>query len=513
MKNSLVFLIICISAISYGLWLHIQAGYNLPMPVGDEVAFYYPAHNLAEKGTMLSPQINPDRVLFWMPPGYVIFLSGWLKIAGTGMASARWLSFILSSVAFLLWSIWLYRFYRPRPVQAPGFKLPGRGINAQGFSIGFLAFAFLSVHWVVMGNFIRMEALLLCMAGAGLLLQQGRQVWASLAVLALALSVHPNAIYFLFWWAIVNVIGWRQAKQSIKNLRRQLWVIGPCLLLLGIFTLYWLNNWPQVLADWKFQLGTREAGGLALLAFRPDQAVFLVGIAAAIFVVWRKGQLPAHAPLLFLCLVLWLLRVLGQGWSYGIFSVLSATLLAGWWVVFLAQGWAWFGFLQKSDFLRHAIPASLAMACLLVARVFSWPIPAAQQWMGMQPEGIFTTPYFTQDDRLVLKQKLRALGYQHQQRFGRSARVYFLPEGDGIIINGPEPLPTQPWMHTLPIFTDSAPDYILWHRTARGVFFNYATEDMSQICQPDTLPTWHWRAGHQWLLLNVKGKRPAWMRN
>ena len=74
------------------LFSHHQLGFKYPMPWPDEGSFLWQAISFQENNTLFATELNPDRPVFWMPPGYMVWSGFLFKITGFSFVFARFLS-------------------------------------------------------------------------------------------------------------------------------------------------------------------------------------------------------------------------------------------------------------------------------------------------------------------------------------------------------------------------------------------------------------------------------------
>ena len=85
------------------LWVHRQAGLTFPVPWPDEGTLLWQALAVARDNTLFAPQINPERHVMWMPPGYMIVQGLVFKLTDFSLTWARMLSasYLLGAVSAL----------------------------------------------------------------------------------------------------------------------------------------------------------------------------------------------------------------------------------------------------------------------------------------------------------------------------------------------------------------------------------------------------------------------------
>jgi hypothetical protein len=226
--------------------------------------------------------------------------------------------------------------------------------------------------------------------------------------------------------------------------------------------------------------------------------VFATALSAFIFwaIKSKNKQLGFVLATAFMC---WVLRILGQGWSYGIFNVIAVTLVLGcglFWVQQRLAAWVY----APSVWVQRVLLGLLvvgAVPVLAVGKIYNIPLTnrAAYAWNGMQMQPK-DTPFMTADDarniyQLLLK-KLPA----------KQNKVYFVGEAEGIEI---APSDTGRILHVMPIFEQNYPDYIVIHHSTPSSFFD---DEMRQIVKNLPLgtalpPPIYQRQDQRWYLIPV----------
>ena len=62
------------------LAVHARAGFTFPPPWIDEAQFLWQAKAIADTGTLLAPQLHPERAILWMPPGWFVLTGAALRV-------------------------------------------------------------------------------------------------------------------------------------------------------------------------------------------------------------------------------------------------------------------------------------------------------------------------------------------------------------------------------------------------------------------------------------------------
>jgi len=253
---------------------HRSAGLTLPLPWNDETTFLWPAIHFAQQNTLLSPELNADRPLMWMPPGYMLILGLIFKIIPFSFVFVRWLSWGFMALAYVMLILWMRRY---------------RSFWA---ALLFLSLFWLNSTFACAGNVARMDGLLLLLVTAGYLLCAHQAFWKGLPLLACSLLVHPNGIYF-FGAALVAVLlqsaPWRRPTQSEKGL------IVLAILAWVAYGLYVHLNWEGFQNDMAMQFSRKKDWNpLALLLRWPTCGYMtlyaMIGLVAS--VKFRRYLLP-----------------------------------------------------------------------------------------------------------------------------------------------------------------------------------------------------------------------------
>lgn len=231
------------------LFVRLALGLEFPIPWNDETAFISQAFEFSRSGSFFVYGLNSERVVMWMPPGFMLVLAGVYKVFGYSFEVSRWVSCVfylgIAGVALLVLRTSLHGWRRHM-----GMLL--------------MLVAFLSPYALVTSNIARMEALYSLIFMLSLLASLKRQYVLGLALVLFAATVHFNAVYFLLPYAALVV--W-------KILCRESLTVGPWELLalvlataaLGGYGLFVFKNVGGFLEDMRFQfdfkLGSAVMGG------------------------------------------------------------------------------------------------------------------------------------------------------------------------------------------------------------------------------------------------------------
>ena len=77
--------VVLVAAVVY-LWLHAGASLTFPIPWPDEASAMWPAIAIERTGSLFAPQLNPERDVLWMPPGYMVVSGLIFKVFGFSLS-------------------------------------------------------------------------------------------------------------------------------------------------------------------------------------------------------------------------------------------------------------------------------------------------------------------------------------------------------------------------------------------------------------------------------------------
>lgn len=220
------------------LTIRLGMGFEFPVPWNDETAFISQAFEFSRTGSFYVYGLNTERVVMWMPPGYMLLLAAVYKLFGYSFEISRWVSCLLFLGAFGT-ALGVLRQLRLR-----GWK--------QVVALVLTLLAFLSPYSLVISNIARMDVLYAFVFLASLWAMLRSHYALGLALVLIGAVVHFNAVYMLLPYGVL--IGW-------KIVRREQLVIGPfelaalvlaCLALAG-YGVFVLKHIGGFLEDMKFQ--------------------------------------------------------------------------------------------------------------------------------------------------------------------------------------------------------------------------------------------------------------------
>jgi hypothetical protein len=418
---------------------HARAGFTFPPPWIDEAQFLWQAKAVADTGTLLAPQLDPDRPILWMPPGWFWVTGAAFRVLGFDFALARSLSLVFLLAAFALLAGLL------------------RGLPYPRASLVLAGMFFLGRTFVAAGNVARMESLLLLGAVGGFALLRSGRLWPGLALLAATPLVHPNGIWFLAgglaWLWLAPGPGARLARPDALGLAALLAVALAWLAFAALVAAH-----PDAFEQgFGYQLA-RKAGAARL---EPILGGRLLALAALVLLArWLRREAPDAVLLACLAAAALLAHSIGQEYWYEIFEELFYLLLS------LLLLWAAGRWLARQPSLARrsglAVAGVLGLLLLGSAVVHRVPNPIGYPgnlvWHRMRVSD--GEPYLRDDERAFLRDFLTRLappGERPRVRFFPAAEALFYADLDGVEIRVSEP-----------VFHEEQPDWILLRASRWG---------------------------------------------
>jgi hypothetical protein len=434
-------------ALAFGLGMiavHARAGFTFPPPWIDEAQFLWQAKAVADTGTLLAPQLDPERPILWMPPGWFWVTGAVFRVLGFDYALARGLSLAFLLAAFALLAALL------------------RGLPHPRSALVLAGMFFLGRTFVAAGNVARMESLLLLGALGGFALLRSGRVWPGLALLAATPLVHPNGVWFLAGGA-----AWIWLS---PDRRARLWRPDA----LGIAALIavavgWLAfallvaAHPESFAQGFAHQLARKAGAARLERLADGRLLAL----AALLLLARGLRRDVPDAVLLACLAVPALLAdsVGQEYWYEVFEALFYLILS---VLVLTAAGRWL--LRRPALApRSGLVIAGVLGALLVANLAAHRVPGLLGYPGnlvwhrmRVSDG---EPYLRDQERAFVRDFLVRLappGERPLVRFHPAAEALFYADLDGVEIRVSEPL-----------FREQQPDWILLRASrwaSRGSF-------------------------------------------
>ena len=231
------------------LFIRIGMGFEFPIPWNDETAFTAQAFEFSRTGSFFVYGLNSERVVMWMPPGFMLLLAGVYTVFGYSFEVSRWVSCLL-----YLGSIGV------------GMALVQSCLQGWRRNVALLMMllAFLSPYSLAISNVARMESLYTLIFLLSLLAALRGKYALGLALVLLGATVHYNAVYFLLPYGALVI--WKIVRRETLN-------IGPGELLAlviaalalagyGLFVIKHIDGfWQDMRFQFDFKLGSPVMGG------------------------------------------------------------------------------------------------------------------------------------------------------------------------------------------------------------------------------------------------------------
>ena len=266
-------------AVAAALFVRVFLPFECPVPWNDEADFIGQAYAFAQTGSFFAAGLNPDRIVMWMPPGFMVALAGAYKLFGYSFDLSRWLSclFYLGGLATL-------------------FAILRRTLS--GWKLALAALLLLipavSPYMLASANLARMESFYSLTALLSLYAALRGKPVLGLAIVLASAVIHFNAEYFLLPY--LALMAW-------MIVRRQELVVAPVELLAlalagailagyGLFVLHHLSGFIE---DMTVQFSRKVAG--PAFGGTAGQAWVAASWAGALLllILWRR-----FAPAVFL---------------------------------------------------------------------------------------------------------------------------------------------------------------------------------------------------------------------
>jgi len=414
--------------IAAGLF-HIRSDLTFPIPWPDEAAFLSQAIAVAERSTLHAPELNPDRDIMWMPPGYAFSIGLLFKILPFSLQTARWSSWLSLMLAFV-GLLWLHR-HNKFPV-----------LTAAALSL--LCFM---PTCVVTGNIARMEALLISFAILGFILLNEQSQLIGLALLAATPLLHPNGVYFLAAGALWVLT----SRRSIRLAKAEIVAFGVVILLWLSYGVYVFAHWDDFRSDMMFQLARKSELSRANTVLTLRNVAFLIAYSVLILRQLIRGA--SNAVLFFGAACFVIMPIAPEMW-YEIFTaiafVIAAAAATELFLSYLPDNRVWLITAQLAAFLFIVL---LGWSQDLLNRPSNY-LHARLVW-GCDLKTSGPGAYIRPPERSIV---LDAIARVVTSTTGR--RVAFYPEGDALLFRPDRAESFVPFQAT---FTNVQPDVAVFH--------------------------------------------------
>jgi len=383
------------------------ASFTFPLPWPDESDFLWQAIAFKDTNSLLSPALNPQRAIMWMPPGYMIVTGMLFKIFGFSFVFARAISLAFMIISFILITL-LTRQY--------GFDIS---------SVLLCGLFFLNRRFIATGNVARMEAMLLCVVCLGFVMLQRNMTYNGLVLLLLSPFIHPNGLYFIGGACIYYFTIGRGKLRERDFTKFDLALISLSVALVLSYLLYVALHWQWFRHDMAIQFARKVKSSTPRHMFnRGNLSTLFLILFCYLYCV--KKQIHA-VFLLFLGAPALLVKLVGTEMWYDVFDGIGHLLLFIL-VVHVAYNLA----AAATAPFRQITMAALALPLIWWGYSIHWienPFNYASypKWHEMQMPKSDDVPYMTNSDIKTIEATLKSrCAHRHRTHIG------FIPRADGL---------------------------------------------------------------------------------
>ncbi len=432
-----IFFGILIVSIAVHVAVHLYGYYSFPTPWPDESHFIWQAKAFADNNTLQSPELNPDRAVFWMPPGYFIVLGFFFKIFGVSLGIARTMSLLMVIVSFVFLVMIIRRY---------GYPI---------MTVLLCGIWFTNASFIACGNVARMEALLLLMVCVAFYLIQRGSVIEGLSVLAVTPVVHFNGLLFIAGGVVYAVMN-RALGYKWKRIGPTGRVMTAIAALIWIgYMIYALLNREAFVHDMSFQFGRKMSRGIwSQFNSMENVLVGMMVLGASVYCI--KKKMPV-ITLMALAVPCWLIFRIGLEMWYDVFYSIAYLIFS---MIFI-QVWIDFTHRQtpfQSRALKWAFTGLFFLLLLCwnykndnIENLVHYPNRMEYHTMYL-PNG---ADYVTDADISSVKEYLLSVADDNRPlvvQFAPRADAFFFLSMDSTLIR-----------HSNPLFYDRKPDVHIIH--------------------------------------------------
>lgn len=232
--------------LSAALLVRLAMPFEFPIPWPDETLFISPAHAFSTDGTFFVDALNAERVVMWMPPGYMLLLAGVFDVFGYSFDTARWVSTVCWLAGVLLGLVLIRQ-----------LELPRRYL---WWALAGTVLTFLSPYLLANSNIARMEALYTALFLASLFAMVKGRPGVGLALVLASAVVHFNAVYMLLPYAVL-VLWIIFSRQPLVLRASELLALLLAFAVLAAYALMVAANLNGFIEDMTFQFRFKHSLG------------------------------------------------------------------------------------------------------------------------------------------------------------------------------------------------------------------------------------------------------------
>jgi hypothetical protein len=297
---------------------------TFPLPNEDDASFFFPAWNLAVHGTLRVPLLNAPDGIFWVPHGFYLWLSLFLRAFAPTVEVARAVCQLTTAAAAVLLVVAYSRI-----------------CGSRGYAL-LCGLLLVSPGVIFAANMVRMESLMLLLLATGLLLHSYEHRLAAAAVFVLAVVVHPALVLGatlyavgIFWADVVVPMHLSTPRIMLKGQILTMVIVAAVAAAIALEGVYLLRHLPTFHQHMAYQIA-RKANRSPVKMLFTRRGLLL--ICEAVFTSAAIGYLYRHPhawrifvrellPLFLLALGLSAYATLGREVPYNVYSyaVLPAT--------------------------------------------------------------------------------------------------------------------------------------------------------------------------------------------
>ena len=426
--------VLAVIATTFSFIFHIRAAFSLPPPWPDEAVFGWQVIAFAERTSLFAPEINPDRALFWMPPGYFVLLGMVFKLVPFSLVGARFISWLLLTVGL---------------VALVDIHADSRAPRTSAAMILLLSFAPAAV---AAGNVARMESLVIACTAVGFAVIRRGHGWSGVSLLTFGPLVHPNGVYF----AAAGLVAAVAHRALGRPMRANPLVMGSAILAWLIFGSYIVGHWSNFVEDWRFQFARKGLSQqfVALFQTRWWVPLSLYGVAFVTQLLRRRpvvGLLWGVAAQTVMPIGNEIWYEVFDSFAFVILLVVALDVAADAMVAYRkSRVWA---ALVSTVALTVTIGGGCELGVFYSVRDKLVPMEWGCQF-GLSGPGRYWQPV----DEAAVKPAITALALETPNR-----RVAFFPAADSLLLR---PNAQGEYTPFFPVFSEVRPDLAVFHRSA-----------------------------------------------
>jgi hypothetical protein len=393
---------ICASYLVLLIILSYFGGFKFPVPWDDEAYFLLQAYSFAKTNSLLSPYISPERVVMWIPPGYLILMGMIFKLTAFSLRIARCISLLFTFLSFTF-----------------AIKIIDV-LKGNTFLKLTMFLFFLHPTFIAMANVGRQEAVYFALALISLyLLLTGRHLSALSAAVFSGLF-HFNGIYVTLLSLIVIAISCMKNRGHIETYiasqfrKMDLLIFMVTVLAWGAYAALAISNFDSFIRDMTFQFAIKFSYPSLFTSYRGMGFIFFFCLILVYSLYRQRYDLATISGFSLAC---YILNGVGHMMWYGVFFVLAFSFS------FIASY-----LLLKEE--RYTVTRAVIMVLIAVIPL-SVITETAQGYSFFGMKYRFKGVYLTASERNYVEGSLLAI--QKMRNSAVPLTVTFIKSGDGLL--------------------------------------------------------------------------------